>query len=257
VTSTPIPHHDRQYLLGPSKRNTTLELWEVEQYGRDSFDDPDYVSIYGLRPRDWYARGVRLLARTTVECTRDRLADLIGRDVAELTKVAAAAGPVVIDPFAGSANTLHWLARHVGSRRAIGFELDDEVFETTRRNLAIVGIEVELSHEPYETALPRVRIDEDELPVVFVAPPWGDALDLSRGLDLRRTTPPVAEVVDLVCEALAHRRIVVAVQLYETVVAESLEDVVSICDWSERTTYDISPRGRNAGILLGAVGWVP
>src|SRR5206468_4819034 len=43
-------------LLG-DKRNELLALREVEQYGRDSF-------------------------RTAVECTRDRLAGLIGRDVA-------------------------------------------------------------------------------------------------------------------------------------------------------------------------------
>ena len=52
--------YDRWLLLG-DKRNTVLDLAEVEGYGRDSFGDADFVSIYGLKPRDWYARGVRLL----------------------------------------------------------------------------------------------------------------------------------------------------------------------------------------------------
>jgi len=56
-----VTRHDREYLLSAAKRNDVLELWEVEQYGRDSFGDPDYVSVYGLPPADWYARGVRLL----------------------------------------------------------------------------------------------------------------------------------------------------------------------------------------------------
>jgi hypothetical protein len=42
--------------MSSSKRNDVLELCEVERYGRDSYGDPDYVSIYGLRPEEWYAR---------------------------------------------------------------------------------------------------------------------------------------------------------------------------------------------------------
>jgi hypothetical protein len=54
----------------------------VQRYGIESWDDPDYVCIYGLRPVDWYDRGIRILGRTTVECTRDELADKIGSDIA-------------------------------------------------------------------------------------------------------------------------------------------------------------------------------
>jgi hypothetical protein len=62
--------YDRWFLLG-EKRDELLALWEVQQYGRDSFGDPDYVSIYGLKPHEWYARGcgywaaLRLSARGT------------------------------------------------------------------------------------------------------------------------------------------------------------------------------------------------
>src|SRR5262249_16021771 len=72
--------HDRGVVLHGGKRNQVLTLAEVEQYGLDSFADPDYVRIYGMTPKEWYGRGIRLLGRTAVECTRDTLADRIGRD---------------------------------------------------------------------------------------------------------------------------------------------------------------------------------
>jgi hypothetical protein len=43
--------YDRWFLLG-EKRNELLTLREVQQYGRDSFGDPDQVSIYGLKPHE-------------------------------------------------------------------------------------------------------------------------------------------------------------------------------------------------------------
>ena len=81
------PTYDRQLLLGGAKRNAVLELWEVKRYGIDSYGDADYVSIYGMRPADWYAKGVRLLGRTAVECTRDGLGDAIGKDIAAIAEV--------------------------------------------------------------------------------------------------------------------------------------------------------------------------
>ena len=116
--SDELPVYDRELLLLGGKRNAVLDLWEVQRYGSDSYGDTDYVSVYGMRPDDWHAKGARLLGRTVVECTRDRLGDAIGKEV------AAIAGPrlpgaraQVVDLFAGSGNTLYWLLRHLpGSR---------------------------------------------------------------------------------------------------------------------------------------------
>jgi hypothetical protein len=116
------------------RRDAVLELWEVQRYGSDSFGDADYVSVYGLRPADWYGRGVRLLGRTAVECTRDALADAIGKDVARVAaSVPAAARALVVDLFAGSGNTLYWLLRHLPGARGVGFESDAGVFRLTRK----------------------------------------------------------------------------------------------------------------------------
>jgi hypothetical protein len=252
----PIPTHDRGYLLGERKRNEVLALWEVRRYGRDSFGDADYVSIYGLTPEQWYSRGVRLLARTVVECTRDRLADLIGRDIAAVAGTAAS-DSVVVDPSAGSANTLWWITRYVSAKRAIGFELDDAVFEASRRNLSILGFDVALLHEGHEAGLEGLSVSEDQLLIVFVAPPWGDALSELTGLDLRQTRPPVSTVVDLVKRTFGSNRVLLATQVHERLVADSLADATSRCDWSALRKYDIDAPGRNHGLLLGTLGWRP
>lgn len=44
--------YNRELLLSRHNRSTILALEEVVGYGSDSFDDPDYVSVYGLKPAD-------------------------------------------------------------------------------------------------------------------------------------------------------------------------------------------------------------
>jgi hypothetical protein len=84
------PRYDRQLLLHGSKRNAVLELGEGLQFGVDSFSDPEYLCVYGLKPAEWYARGARVLGRTAIECTPDRVAREIGHALAQtLTEIAA------------------------------------------------------------------------------------------------------------------------------------------------------------------------
>jgi predicted RNA methylase len=248
--------YDRRFLLG-DKRNELLDLREVRQYGRDSFGDPDHVSIYGLKPDEWYARGVRILGRTAVECTPDRLADLIGRDVAAVARTAPAASPVVVDLFAGSGNTLSWIQRHTGARRAIGFELDDVVFELASKNLRIAGLDVDLRHDSYQHGLQALGPPGEDLLIVFVSPPWGDALSEGSGLDLRRTQPPAAEVVDVTTAAIGHGTLLFAIHVYETVEPGSLAELTARFPWSAMKVYDINPPGRNPGLLLATWGCRP
>jgi hypothetical protein len=249
--------HDR-WLLLEVKRNDVLDLAEVEGYGRDSFGDADFVSIYGLKPADWYARGVRLLGRTAVECTRDRFADLIGSDIAAVATTApGVSGSVVADPFAGSGNTLYWITRRVGPDRSVGFELDDVVFGLTRENLSIMGLGIEVLHDGYEPGLRALSVSEDALVIVFVSPPWGVALDEATGLDLRRTTPPVADIVALAMEVFQHNKLLFAIQAYELVEPDSMAELTSRFDWSAFNVYDINAHAKNPGLILGTVGWSP
>src|SRR5215467_3307310 len=100
------PHvYNRELLLHGAKRNEVLTLAEIKRYGLDTFADADYLSIYGMRPEEWYSRGVRVLGRTAVECTPDTLADHIGLDVASVAQRMPWNRFVVVDQFAGSCNT--------------------------------------------------------------------------------------------------------------------------------------------------------
>ncbi|MGN6870212.1 MAG: hypothetical protein ACTHMY_17620 [Solirubrobacteraceae bacterium] len=248
--------YDRSFLLG-EKRNELVDLWEVQRYGLDAFGDPDFISIYGLKPAEWYARGVRLLGRTVVECTRDLFADLLARDLAAVAKTLTAGDTsIVIDPFAGSGNTLYWITRHIEPDRSVGFEQDDVVFELTRRNLSIMGLGTNVLHDSYERGLEELNVRDGELVILFISPPWGEALDPQAGLDLRRTAPPVAEIIDLATQVFHPHKLLFGIQAYESVNSDSLADVTARFSSSTLIVYDINPQAQNPGLLLGTVGWI-
>jgi len=247
--------YGRELLLHGEKRNALLDLPEIRRFGVDSYGDSNYVSIYGLQPAEWYARGIRLLGRTAVECTRDDLASAIGRDVAALALDTA--GALVLDPFAGSGNTLYWLLRHLPGARGLGFELDLRVFELTQRNLSIMGLPIEILNVDYVAGLSHVHKEPGNLLVVFIAPPWGTALDPVRGLDLRRTEPPVTQIVDDLLRDFAHCRLLCAIQIYETVLQESLIHVQARFEWHTVRMYCLNAPGENHGIVLGSKGCKP
>ena len=250
--------YDRRLLLGGVKRNAVLELWEVERYGTDSYGDADYVSIYGMRPAEWYAKGIRLLGRTAVECTRDGLGDAIGRDIAAAARTApSTAGTMVVDPFAGSGNTLYWMLRHLPGARGVGFELDAEVFRHTRQNLAALALPIEIVNTDYVSGLSDAAMPADHLLIAFIAPPWGDALSPASGLDLRRTTPPITDIVDVLVSRLGRGRLLCAIQIYETIDPASLAELTPRFDWWAPRIYGLNAPGANHGILLGTRGWVP
>src|SRR5262249_34512813 len=139
-------------------------------------------------------------------------------------------------------------------RLGVGFELDDAVFALTRENLAILGLGIELIHESYDSGLRALAIPNDELLIVFVAPPWVRALDELSGLDLRRTTPPIVEVIDHATALFKGRRLVFATQVYETVNKDSVEEVTRRFQWSALKVYDIDAPGQNHGLLPGTRG---
>jgi hypothetical protein len=252
-----IPFYDRDFLLSPGKRNQFVALWEVKKFGTDSFGDPDHVRLYGMTPDEWWRRGVRLLARTTLEAVPDALGAGIGRDVAAVLGRRADTSITVIDPFAGSCNGLYWLLRHLPRAEGVGFELDPTIFDLTRRNLALLDRRVTLLNGDFRSLLPSLAVAAGRLVVLFVAPPWGDALDPVRGLDLGRTKPPVAAVVECCESALAPRPILYVTQIHEHLVPEPLADYRSGFAWSDLRIYDLGPAGMRHGIILGAARWQP
>jgi hypothetical protein len=249
--------HDRALLLHGAKRDAVLTLDEVRQYGSDSFADPDYIRIYGMPPGEWHRRGIRLLGRTAVECTRDALADLIGRDIGD----AAAAMPdgprVAIDPFAGSCNTLYWILKHVTGAVGIACELDPQVFALSKRNVQHLDRSIELIEGDYRALLGSRRFPEDCGLIFFIAPPWGTALDEAKGLDLRRTTPPITEIISQLAAQFPRHKLLFATQVYEKVDGASLAEVQRLLDWTRLRVYGINSTGRNHGIVLGTKGFRP
>jgi hypothetical protein len=71
---------------------------------------------------------------------------------------------------------------------------------------------------PIHDRLRAISLPSDELLIVFIAAPRGDALSPGGALDLSRTTPPVAGIVDLVAATLADHKVLFAIQVYENVV---------------------------------------
>jgi hypothetical protein len=252
------PVYDRALLLLGLKRDDVLTLEEVRQYGVDTFSDPDYVQIYGMAPAAWYRQGIRMLGRTAVECTRDALASRIGRDIAGIVeRLPKTRHFTVIDPFAGSCNTLYWILRHVPNSQGMACEFDRQVYALTKRNIACLDRTIDLQHGNYESFLPECRLPPNHGLVFFIAPPWGTALDEVAGLDLRGTTPPATEIIGFIKTTYPSQRVLVAIQIYEKLVSTSLREVQALLDWSDLRIYDLNDVGKNHGILLGTIGWKP
>jgi hypothetical protein len=197
---------------------------------------------------------VRVLGRTAVECTRDELADSIGHDVASAVGTMASldAALLLLDLFVGSANTLYWLRRHLPHARSLGFELDPRVFALTRRNLAALELPIEILNTDFQSGVAGLSVPADELVIAFIAPPWGDALVETSGLDLRRTMPPIREIVDFLRDSFPQNRLLCAVQIYESVEPDSLAELETRFEHTTRRIYELNVPRRNHGILLGA-----
>ena len=159
--------------------------------------------------------------------------------------------------MASKGNTLYWILRHLPVARGFGFELDARVFQLTKSNLVALNLPIDIANVDYTSGLTAASVGPDELVVAFIAPPWGDALDPVHGLDLRRTTPPIVEIIDFLVRRLGERPLVCAIQVYESVDPASLVDVKARFAWSVQRVYSLNAPGLNHGLLLGTLGWVP
>jgi PRC-barrel domain len=136
------------------------------------------------------------LARTCLEAVKDPLGNKIGGDIAEVVARAPCERTVgVVDPFAGSCNGLYAILRHLPGAKGMGFEVEAAVFDLTTRNIAHLKAPIELFRGSYKDLIGSRRHPADHLIVVFLGPPWGDALQPDTGLHLDRTKPPILEIV--------------------------------------------------------------
>jgi hypothetical protein len=254
-----VSRHRSSFLYG-AQRDEILTLNEIHDYGIENFGDPDFLSLYGMKPAAWYARGIRILGRTAIECTRDILAQRIGADVSrvvgQLSRTSASPIPVV-DPFAGSCNTLYWVVKSVPRSTGIGFENNKKVYGLASSNLARLGASLRLEPWDESQGLAEVAKMQPEALIMIVSPPWGHALDPVWGLDLLATTPPVPDVISETRQLFPNTKLIFAIQTFENLVDPSLMKVRKLFDWSTLATYDFNARGKNSGLLIGTTGWRP
>jgi hypothetical protein len=248
--------YDRDFLHSPEKRDQLIELWEVEKYGRDCFGDPDHVHLYGMAPKQWYDHGVRILARTCLEAVKDPLGNKIGEDIADVVARAADKRPVgVVDPFAGSCNGLYAIVRHLPGSKGIGFEVEPAVFDLTTRNIAHLKAPIELVLGSYKDLVDAKKHPVDHRVVVFLGPPWGDALQPTTGLHLDRTKPPILEIVRDFEQVYGSQPVLYVTEVHEVNEPTALKAVEAAFDWTDLRIYDVNVPGLQHGILLGARRW--
>jgi hypothetical protein len=125
----------------------------------------------------------------------------------------------------------------------------------TKHNISSLDRPIELIHGDYRSLLPAYRFPVSQRLVVFVAPPWGDALNELTGLDLRRTKPPITDIIDDIDSVYSDTPILYVTQVHQHVEPVSLADLERRFDWSELRIYDINSEGMKHGVLLGHRRW--
>jgi hypothetical protein len=241
----------RNELLG-EKRGVVLSLDEIRRVGEEFYQDPEGLCLYGMRPRDYYEIGVRITGRTAIECSDDRRAvgqAQVVRDV--LSREFPGRSPSAVDLFTGSGNSLYHLARHTNAITTVGFELDDTVYELTRENFEKIRFQAFFERGSYQDLLRPEILPYENLCVVLVSPPWGAAFSFVEGLDLRRTHPPVNEILSFVRARLPRHELIFVIQTHELMVAESVAAITAGRDVYAQGVINASARpGRNQGYLV-------
>src|SRR5262245_19464129 len=209
-----------------------------------------------MPPNDWYERGVRILARTCLEAVKDPLGNKIGSDIAEIVARASGKHAIgVVDPFAGSCNALYAILQQLRGAKGIGFEVEPAVFNLTSRNIANLHAPIDLVRGSYKDLVGSRRHPSDHLVVVFLAPPWGDALRPDTGLHLDRTKPPILEIVDDFEQVYGAQPLLYVTEVHEVNEPTALKAVEAAFDWSDLRIYDANVPGLQHGVLLGTSRW--
>ena len=177
----------------------------------------------------WYAAGIRISGRTAVEVTRDPQARFLACAVAATLREQGCTVGTVVDPFVGSGNVLCHVVRATKARRGIGIDANRIVIELARRNFArlerlrkLTGTEIDLYEGDWSLS---VGISYTDATLVLLLPPWGDAYG-DEGLDLRRTDPPILELLAEISAASGNGPLFALVQTVPQVVVESVQEVL-------------------------------
>src|SRR5262249_32351686 len=139
----------------------------------------------------------------------------------------------------------------------IGFEVEPAVFGLTTRNIAHLNAPINLVRGSYKDLVNFRKYPTDHLVVVFVAPPWGDALHPVTGLHLDRTKPPILEIVRDIEKVYGSQLVLYVTQVAWLNEPTALNAVESAFDWTGLRAYNFNVPGFQPGILLGTRRWSP
>lgn len=218
----------RKLLSDP--RQGPLSFREVRQAGWQLANNPNDLSIYGMKPLAWYALGLRIVPRTAVELTRDPHAAFLALAITSTLTSLGIKISDVIDPFAGSGNTLYHVTNALQAQRAIGIEHHHVIADLTRRNFNRLKLLGRLRNTDAQitcgnwTDAPNAMRDKPTL--IFLSPPWGEAFN-SDGLDLSKTSPPINTILRTLLVAARTSPVFVAVQSYPKTVTSSVDELTN------------------------------
>jgi hypothetical protein len=145
--------------------------------------------------------------------------------------------------------------RHLPGTSGIDFEVDPAVFDLTTRNIAHIHAPIELVNGSYKDLVRSLRHPGDRLIVVFLAPPWAEALRPDTGLHLDRTKPPILEIVHDFEQVYGAQPVLYVTEVHEVNEPKALKTVEAAFDWSDLRIYDVNAPGLQHGVLLGTRRW--
>ncbi|MBS0237411.1 MAG: hypothetical protein JSR89_03180 [Proteobacteria bacterium] len=181
-----------------------------------------------MAPVAWYALGIRILGRTAVEVTRDRYAEFMAKSVAHTLASNGCRISDVIDPFVGSGNLLYHLLQATMATRGCGLDINRDILTLTESNFSRLRLLRRLRHtrltfQPLDWSQSPSYI-ENRATLVVVCPPWGDAFD-EAGLDLRKTAPPVPNVLRTLRGSERSGPIFALIPTHPSMVTESVDAI--------------------------------
>jgi hypothetical protein len=117
---------------------------------------------------------------------------------------------------------------------------------------ATLNLSINVSDRDYREGLSSLIIAPDQLLIASIAAPSGDALNMSTGLDLRRTTPPITQIVNILVGIVGKNPLLCAIQVYKKLDPASLAELTPRFSWSvQRTMVRMRP------VKITAYWWVP
>ena len=137
----------------------------------------------------------------------------------------------------------------------LGFEFEQAIFEMTTNNIAALDAPIRLVHGDFRELLGQNRFPPSHRIVALLAPPWADALSPETGLDLSRTKPPIAEIIDSFERVYDNNPVLYVIEVHERLAPAPLRAIRNQFEGSELSIYDLAgPTGWH-GVLLGTKRW--